>query len=165
MANEYFMKRCTTTSIIRKMHSRLQRETQLRESDMTKHTHAHVTPRNPVKTTSPLLYCWWECTRMQGLSNLIDRCTNDEIRQSHDPAPQLLGIRTFHEYIFRTCVNSQQSFLQSLLLLLLLSHFGCVRLCATPQMAVHQAPLSLGFSRQEYWSGLPFPPPVHESER
>ena len=29
----------------------------------------------------------------------------------------------------------------------------------------HQAPLSLGFSRQEYWSGLPFPSPVHESEK
>ena len=28
----------------------------------------------------------------------------------------------------------------------------------------HQAPLSLGFSRQEHWSGLPFPSPVHESE-
>jgi len=31
-------------------------------------------------------------------------------------------------------------------------------------MAAHQAPLSLGFSRQEQWSGLPFPSPVHESE-
>jgi len=31
-------------------------------------------------------------------------------------------------------------------------------------MAVHQAPLSLGFSRQEHWSGLPFPSPIHESE-
>ena len=31
-------------------------------------------------------------------------------------------------------------------------------------MAAHQAPLSLGFSRQEHWSGLPFPSPVHESE-
>ena len=30
-------------------------------------------------------------------------------------------------------------------------------------MAAHQAPLSLGFSRQEHWSGLPFPSPVHES--
>ena len=43
------------------------------------------------------------------------------------------------------------------MLLLLLSHFSHVRLCATPQTAAHQAPLSLGFSRQEYWSGLPFP--------
>ena len=32
-------------------------------------------------------------------------------------------------------------------------------------MAAHQAPLSLGFSRQEHWSGLPFPSPVHESEK
>ena len=31
-------------------------------------------------------------------------------------------------------------------------------------MAAHQAPLSLGFSRQEHWSGLPFPSSVHESE-
>ena len=32
-------------------------------------------------------------------------------------------------------------------------------------MAAHQAPLSLGFSRQEHWSGLPFPSPAHESEK
>ena len=40
-------------------------------------------------------------------------------------------------------------------LLLLLSRFSHVRLCATPQTAAHQAPPSLGFSRQEHWSGLP----------
>ena len=51
-----------------------------------------------------------------------------------------------------------------LLLLLLLSHFSRVRLCATPQTAAHQAPPSLEFSRQEHWSGLPFPSPMHESE-
>ena len=39
-----------------------------------------------------------------------------------------------------------------------------VRLCATPWTAAHQAPLSLGFSRQEHGSGLPFPSPMHESE-
>ena len=50
------------------------------------------------------------------------------------------------------------------LLLLLLSHFSRVRLCATPKTAAHQAPPSLGFSRQEHWSGLPFPSPMHESE-
>ena len=43
---------------------------------------------------------------------------------------------------------------------LLLSHFGRVRLCVTPQMAAYQAPQSLGFSRQEHWSGLPFPSPT-----
>ena len=34
-----------------------------------------------------------------------------------------------------------------------------VRLLATPWTVAYQAPLSMGFSRQEYWSGLPFPSP------
>ena len=50
-------------------------------------------------------------------------------------------------------------------LLLLLSHFSRVRLCATPWTAAHQAPPSLGFSRQEHWSGLLFPSPMRESEK
>ena len=49
-------------------------------------------------------------------------------------------------------------------LLLLLNHISRVRICATPQTAAHQAPPSLGFSRQEHWSGLPFPSPMRESE-
>ena len=40
-----------------------------------------------------------------------------------------------------------------------LSRFGHVRLCVTPWTAAHQAPLSMGFSRQEDCSGLPCPPP------
>ena len=39
------------------------------------------------------------------------------------------------------------------------------RLCATPEMAAHQDPPALGFSRQEHWSGLPLPSPMHESEK
>ena len=44
-----------------------------------------------------------------------------------------------------------------LLLLLLLSHFSHVQLCATPWTIACQAPLSMEFSRQEYWSGFLFP--------
>ena len=36
---------------------------------------------------------------------------------------------------------------------------SCVQLFVTPWTVAHQAPLSMGFSRQEYWSGLPFPSP------
>ena len=36
---------------------------------------------------------------------------------------------------------------------------SCVQLLATPWTAAHQAPPSMGFSRQEYWSGLPLPSP------
>ena len=34
----------------------------------------------------------------------------------------------------------------------------------TPKTVTHQAPLSMGFSRQEYWSGLPFPSPEDLSD-
>ena len=40
-----------------------------------------------------------------------------------------------------------------------------VRLCVTPQTAAHQAPPSLGLSRQEHWSGLPFPSPTNKSDK
>ena len=49
--------------------------------------------------------------------------------------------------------------------LLLLSRFSRVRLCVTTETAAHQAPPSLGFSRQAHWSELPFPSPMHEREK
>ena len=58
---------------------------------------------------------------------------------------------------FTTCSTKIVGLPRWLLLLLLLSHFSCVWLCATPEMTAHQAPPSLGFSRREHWSGLPFP--------
>ena len=41
----------------------------------------------------------------------------------------------------------------------MLSRFSRVQLLGTLWTVAHQAPLSMGFSRQEYWSGLPCPPP------
>ena len=58
------------------------------------------------------------------------------------------------EVLLRSILNS------ALLLLLLLSRFSRVRLCATPWTAAHQAPPSMGFSRQEHWSGVPSPSPL-----
>ena len=49
----------------------------------------------------------------------------------------------------------QLSYQGSPLVPLLLHHFSRGRLCVTPEMAAHQSPPSLGFSRQEHWSGLP----------
>ena len=40
---------------------------------------------------------------------------------------------------------------------------SCVRLLATPWTTAHQAPPSMGFSRQEYWSGVPLPYPKAQS--
>ena len=57
----------------------------------------------------------------------------------------------FHSHIMETTQVAAKS-LQS-----------CWTLC-NPIDAAQQAPLSLGFSRQEHWTGLPFPSPMHESE-
>ena len=51
------------------------------------------------------------------------------------------------------------------MLLLLLSHFNHFQLLMTPWTAAYQALPSLGFSRQEHWSGLPLPSPMHEMEK
>ena len=57
---------------------------------------------------------------------------------------------------FYTCITSSP--IPSLLCVHVQS-LSCAQLFATPWTVAPQAPLSMGFSRQEYWSGLPFPSP------
>ena len=68
---------------------------------------------------------------------------------------------------FDICKNNLLAILTNLMcsILLLLNCFSRVQLCVIPETAAHQAPPSLGFSRQEHWSGLQFPSPMHESEK
>ena len=56
------------------------------------------------------------------------------------------------------------AFLDHLLSLLLLSHFSRARLFATPWTVAYQAAPSMGFSWQEYWSGLLLPSPILKME-
>ena len=49
--------------------------------------------------------------------------------------------------------------LQCMKVIIKVKSLSCVRLLATPWTAAYQAPLSMAFSRQEYWSGLPLPSP------
>ena len=55
--------------------------------------------------------------------------------------------------------NNAITEIKNTLLLLLLSRFSHVQLCMTPWNAAYQVPPSMGFSRQEYWSGLPLSSP------
>ena len=75
------------------------------------------------------------------------------------------GIYYFIRYYKTLVFLTASSLLYLLAICYLLSRFSRIWLCATPQTAAHQASPSLGFSRQEHWSGLPFPPPMHESEK
>ena len=78
---------------------------------------------------------------------------------SLDPLPG-----SIHQQIWKT-QQWPQDWKRSVFIPIPISRFSRVRLCATPQTAAHQAPPSLGFSRQEHWSGLPLPSPMHESEK
>ena len=87
--------------------------------------------------------------------NICSWIYNTEVALSFSIFPKLAPL-IFRELHF---LLNLRPFLAELLLLLLLSRFSRVRLCATPWTAAHQAPPSMGFSRQEYWSGVPSPSP------
>ena len=70
-----------------------------------------------------------------------------------------MGASTLSCYVKASLTTKHLPYCRHFVFLLLLSHFSHVRLCATPQTAAHQASPFLGFSRQEHWSGLPFPSP------
>ena len=96
-------------------------------------------------------------------------CSGQNQRHLHKPtrAPSLLQAPSwdlclpckFPRCLLRWFLCQSKPWVSALtgLLLLLLSRFSCVRLCATPQTAAHQALPSLGFSRKECWSGVPLP--------
>ena len=79
--------------------------------------------------------------------------------------PDWRGHGLCNQLMERQCSTTWSLASEATLLLLLLSRFSHVRLYATPWTAAHQAPPSLGFSWQEYWSGLPFHSPMHENEK
>ena len=98
-------------------------------------------------------YCTILC-----MDNLRRLCWSLEIQgNQHRPFKK--------DFFWEKCVQSIHDIPKSSKPAKLLNRFSRVRLCVTPQSAAHQAPLSLGFSRQEHRSGLPFPSPMHESEK
>ena len=64
------------------------------------------------------------------------------------------------EYIYVCCIRKVETLYNGeSLYACMLSHFSCVWFFANVCTVARQAPLSMGVSRQEYWSGLPFPSP------
>ena len=57
------------------------------------------------------------------------------------------------------CLAIVQIMLKAVKVLKVLVTQSCLMFCDPMDWAAHKAPLSMGFSRQEYWSGLPFPSP------
>ena len=91
-----------------------------------------------------------------------DASSNQQIRQKYKPNHQQTGLPP-HWAAKQT--TNKQNLSTNLTLFVAVKLLHHVWLCATPQTAAHQAPPSLGFFRQEHWSRLPFPSPMHESEK
>ena len=97
---------------------------------------------------SRLRYCIAAAKSLQSCPTLCDPIDGSPLGY---PVPGILQARTL-EWVAISFSNAWKwkNKMKSL---------SCVRLLATPWTAAHQAPLSMGFSRQEYWSGLPLPSP------
>ena len=96
----------------------------------------------------------WKCSS-RGAGRIRRKSGKDVVAELQSSA---LPVSTAPQHgVFSTQLSFHPCF--SLLMLLLLSSLSRVQLFTTPWTGAYQAPPSMGFSRQEYWSGLPFPPP------
>ena len=76
-----------------------------------------------------------------------------------DFCPCRLSSQAYHLHSLHLSILTSSHVLLVSCLCAVLSHSSRVRLFATPWTVAHQAPLSMGFPRQEYWSGVPLPSP------
>ena len=100
------------------------------------HTHTHV-----IAATAAA----------KSLQSCPTLCNPMDSSPSGSPVPGILQARTL-EWVAISFSNAWKWKVK-------VKSLSCVRLLATPWTAAHQAPPSVGFSRQEYWSGVPLPSP------
>ena len=87
-------------------------------------------------------------------------CIHLFLQLAHSPACARVLLHRGHRVsVPRLPLMRHYALLQVLVHACILSRFSHVQLFATPWTVTHQAPLSMGFSRQEYWRRLPCPPP------
>ena len=109
---------------------------------------------SPGKNTGVGCYFFLQCRKVKSESEVAQSCwTLSDSMDCSLPGSSVHGILqarvlkwvaiAWISYIYTCCAQSP----------------SCVWLFVTPWTVAHQAPLSMGFSRQEYWSGVPCPPP------
>ena len=100
---------------------------------------------------------WCAAAAAKSLQSCPTLCDPTDSSPSGSPVPGILQARTL-EWVTISFSNAWKWKVK-------VKSLSRVRLFVTPRTAAYQAPLSMGFSRQEYWSGLPFPSPMHENEK
>ena len=92
----------------------------------------------------------------KSLQSCLTRCDPIDGSPPDSPVPGILQARTL-EWVAISFSNAWKWKVK-------VKSFSCVRLFTTPWTAAHQAPPSMGFSRQEYWSGMLLPSPIRGTE-
>ena len=103
------------------------------------------------------LFCFYFCQKRQKWGQEFRRtwcCKNGSVHGSHRFLTARRNIHGYYQATNQLTTNIHCA-------CCMLSCFSCVRVFASPWIVARQAPLSMGFSRQEYGGGLPFPPPGH----
>ena len=100
------------------------------------HTHAHI-------------YFLYAAAAAKSLQSCLTLCDPINGSPSGSPVPGILQARTL-EWVAISFSNAWKWKVKR-------KSLSCVRLFVTPWTAAYQAPPSMGFSRQEYWSGVPLP--------
>ena len=117
-----------------------------------------ISPSNDIQDWFPLGWTGWISLQSKGFSRVFSNITV----QKHQFFSSQLSfiVQLSHPYMTtgKTIALTRQTFAAAK------SLQSCPTLC-DPIDSSHLAPPSLGFSRQEHWSGLPFPSPMHESEK
>ena len=98
----------------------------------------------------PSPHLWYVCYA-KSLQSCLTLCDPIDSSPPGSPVPGILQARTL-EWVAISFSNAWKWKVKVKLL-------SCVWLLATPWIVAHQAPPSMGFSRQEYWSGVPLPSP------
>ena len=114
-------------------------------------------PRIVVKVTERMYVNCLACLVYSAAANSLQLCPTlcDPIDGSPpgSPVPGILQAKTL-EWVAISFSNAWKGKVK-------VKSLSCVRLLAIPWTAAYQAPPSMGFSRQEYWSGVPLPSPAH----
>ena len=96
----------------------------------------------------------WAAAAAKSLQSCLTLCDPIDGSLPGSPVPGILQARTL-EWVAISSSNAWKWKVK-------VKSLSCVRLFTTPWTIAHQAPPSMGFSRQEYWSGVPLPSPLYE---
>jgi len=109
---------------------------------------AQVPPRAAVSISKGILL-WIAAAAAKSLQSCLILCDPRDSSPPGSPVPGILQARTL-EWVAIFFSNAWKWKVK-------VKSLSCVRLLVTPWTAAYQAPPSMGFSRQEYWSGVPLP--------